>query len=50
MFSWKTNAEIISIDSNISDTRLNGLLQLIQSIPFPQTNTNNNKKVCLFNI
>jgi hypothetical protein len=50
LFSWKTNGEIVSIDCNLSDTRLIGLFQLIQSIPFPQSNqkTTKNKQVCLF--
>ncbi|CAF1500774.1 unnamed protein product, partial [Rotaria sordida] len=34
---WKVNGEIHSIELNISDTRLIGCLNLIQSIPFPQS-------------
>ncbi|CAF4932934.1 unnamed protein product [Rotaria sp. Silwood1] len=34
---WKANGEIRSIESNISDTRLIGCFNLIESIPFPQS-------------
>ena len=43
-FSWKTNGEIQSIESTISDTRLIGFVKLIQSIPFPQTTEQDEKE------
>ena len=40
---WKANSEVASIESRLSDTRLFGLIQLINTIPFPQVNQTENK-------
>jgi len=37
-FSWKGNGQILSIQSHLSDQRLFGFIQLINTIPFTQSN------------
>ncbi len=51
--SWKANGEISSIECRFSDTRLYGLLKLLQTIPVlesTQTNKKSNYKVCWNNL
>lgn len=44
MNSWKGNGEIPSIELTLSDSRLIGLIQLIESIPFPFNNSQDQRK------
>jgi hypothetical protein len=37
-FSWKIDAHISAVDTQLSDTRLLEVIQLIQSIPLPKSN------------